>query len=192
MNNKENETSIRKAPGFAAWPFNDIMMETSKGEYRKQWRFIGLTYLIYVVCITILDRGINHFFEKSIASGSIIPVLAGYITAALVCVPFIVIIGKRTRKSLGIQNENIAGNEFSGWIAAGLVLLMVLGINLLLGGLEIKLNPNINILMLLFMFIGFLLQGFMEEFLLRSLIMTQFSLRLGVVIGILLNSFILR
>ena len=39
------------------------------------------------------------------------------------------------------------------------------------------------------MLVGFIFQGFMEEFLLRGLFMTQISIKFGVIVGILANSF---
>ena len=60
----------------------------------------------------------------------------------------------------------------------------------MLGGVSYQFNKDFNLTVFLLLLVGFIFQGFMEEFLLRSLLFTQIAVKWGVIAGIIINSVI--
>ena len=116
-------------------------------------------------------------------------ILLANIIGAFICVVYIVIVGKRTFVSLGMDINKI-GSYITGCIFSALALFIIWLFNILSGAVKTSFNSELNVYVLLFLMVGFIFQGFMEEFLLRGLLFVQLALKTGVVIGLILNSLI--
>lgn len=148
------------------------------------WGKLLICYGIYV--LLLLSSG---WLVRSIGIGAeITSLLISNAVATVGCVLFMLTIGKRTPESLGLALDGFFKRYALGWLFAAISLCAVWLVNYFFGAIETSLNPGFSGWLLALLFVGFVFQGFMEEFLLRSLIMTQLSLRLGALLGILLNS----
>lgn len=97
---------------------------------------------------------------------------------------------KRNLKSLGIRKERFFKDYLIGIIVGIGFLFLVLLICLIFKDVTIKTYPNISIKLLFFFTIGWMIQGFSEEFICRSILMNYFARRKSVIFGIILNSII--
>ena len=161
---------------------NSTMLELKKSE-GAGFKTFALCYLLYIavmVIFQIIFRG----------SQQIVGVLAGYFAAMPVCVGFMVKVGKRSFASLGMSKEKFLLRYCAGWLVSLVMLAIVWGINILLGGVSFQFNKNFNITVFLMLLAEFVVQGFMEEFLLRSLLFTQIAVKWGMAAGIISNSII--
>lgn len=126
--------------------------------------------------------------ESLIKAEPIVGVLLGYFLSAIACIYFILTGGKRTRKSLGMQTSNLSRDMLSGWIIAALCLSAVFLINIFSGGITSQVRSDFAVIPFLLLLIGFIFQGYMEEFLVRGLLMTQITLKTGPFWAIIINS----
>lgn len=161
---------------------NSTMLET-KDIKKSGWKMIGLCYLLYIVILVVC----NMIFKDK---PRIISILVGYTISVPICVGFMVKIGKRTLSSLGMNKGKTLLRYVIGWLIALAFLAVVQSINILSGGVNAQINKDFNLFVFLLLLIGFIFQGFMEEFLLRSLLCTQFAVKWSVAAGVILNSII--
>lgn len=161
---------------------NNTMLELKKikGSGFKAFALCYLLYIAVMVIFQIIFRG----------SQLIVGVLAGYFASMPVCVGFMVKIGKRSFASLGMSKDKFLLRYCAGWLISLAMLGIVWGINALFHGVNFQFNKNFNITVFLLLLVGFMVQGFMEEFLLRSLLFTQIAVKWGVAAGIISNSVI--
>ncbi len=159
---------------------NNTMIATIENK-ESGWKQIVICYFIYILIanITLLV----------LKSQTISTVLLAYTIAAIVCVFYMITFGKRTLPSLGMTN-NFSREYLLGWLMATVTLLILWAINIVAGAISFIINPNFDLMVFILLFVGFIFQGFMEEFLLRGLIFTQFSIRFGVLMGVIYNSLI--
>lgn len=160
-------------------------MKTARTE-RVSWKSVGLTYLFYLVLMLLMQWGLSPFVKK----GNLLVLLMVCAVVVILLLLFVFFYLKRSPASLGMTKKKLALRYGSGWLFSLGCLLLVLLVNLVAGGLAISINQDVNLLLLGLTLVGFIFQGFLEEFLLRSLLMTQFALKLGVVLAIILNSVI--
>lgn len=157
---------------------NDTMRATKEIK-NSGWKQIAICYGIYVL--------IAIAAQTLLQSRGISVVLLAYTVAAFACVGYIGTIGKRTWPSLGMRGDLPKEYAF-GWLLAAVLLLALWAINLIAGAITFTMNPNFSIAVFLLLLVGFIFQGFMEEFLFRALIFTQVALKRGVVAGVIINS----
>ncbi|MGT2712547.1 CPBP family intramembrane glutamic endopeptidase [Streptococcus oriscaviae] len=160
-------------------------MNTARTE-RVSWKSVGLTYLFYLVLMLLMQWGLSPFVKK----GNLLVLLMVCAVVVILLLLFVFFYLKRSPASLGMTKKKLALRYGSGWLFSLGCLLLVFLVNLVAGGLAISINQDVNLLLLGLTLVGFIFQGFLEEFLLRSLLMTQFALKLGVVLAIILNSVI--
>lgn len=98
---------------------------------------------------------------------------------------------KRNNESLGLTNKDKFKNYLKGAFV-GLIMILAVVLALKLSGVaEISTNiSNIKWPMFFAFVIGWLIQGFEEELITRSILMNFFSVTNGVIEGILINSLI--
>lgn len=159
-------------------------IDAARGIRNSGWRQVILCYGIYVVLMLVSGWVIRSMGVSS----EITSLLASNAVAAIGCVLFMLTIGKRTPASLGLALDGFFKRYALGWLFAAISLCAVWLVNYFFGAIETSLNPDFSGWLLALLFVGFVFQGFMEEFQMRSLIMTQLSLKLGALAGILLNS----
>lgn len=150
------------------------------------WRQVIICYLLYAAVMSAS----MILFDKMMRLDQMFGMLIAQSVAAIVSVSFMLTIGKRTPASLGMKPAGFFRQYGPGWIFAAISLLAVWLVNIQFRAVSSAFNPDVNVLFLGLMLIGFIFQGFMEEFLMRGLIMTQLSIRFGMIIGILGNSMI--
>lgn len=98
---------------------------------------------------------------------------------------------KRNNESLGLTNKNKIKNYLKGAIVGILMILVVVFALKISGIAEISLNISNVTWPVFFVFvIGWMIQGFEEELITRSILMNYFSVTNGVIEGILINSLI--
>lgn len=151
---------------------------------KMSWRLLFVYYGIYLISFVAAQIIMVRF----VTSDRILSLLGACVITTLILLLFVMGVGKRSLKSLGMQNQNVLKNLAIGWLIGAISLLLILGINWLFGGVRFDFNSNFNILLFLLLFVGFTVQGFMEEFLLRGLIFTQISVKWGVISAIVVNS----
>lgn len=182
MENKEKSMNEAKKI-FNILEHNSTINEMKQSP-KNGWRSIIFCYLIYVGVMSLTKGILTAFGIKDMLSLT----LTAYFISAFACVAFILFVEKRSFKSLGMGKESFKRNYLYGWGFAILCLLVVFGINIMFNGVETLLNSDFNIVIFLFLLIGFVFQGFLEEFLFRSLLMSKIASKQGVIFGIVINS----
>lgn len=161
---------------------NQIIREAKT--LKMPWGLLILYYVIYLLSFVAGQMIMMRF----VTTDRILSLLGACVITTSILLLFVMRVGKRSLKSLGMQNQNVLKNLFLGWLIGAISLLLIWGINWLFGGVRFDFNSNFNILLFLLLFVGFTVQGFMEEFLLRGLIFTQISVKWGVISAIIINS----
>lgn len=98
---------------------------------------------------------------------------------------------KRDKASLGLSNPNKGKNYIKGLVLGlGMICLVVLILKIM-GLIEINANiKNVSPIFFILIIIGWIFQGFEEEFVTRSILMNYFASKYNVLAGILINSLI--
>ncbi len=148
------------------------------------WRQIIICYVLYAAVMS----GSMILFDRIMRMDQIFAMLIAQSIAAVVSVSFMLTIGRRTSASLGMGLNGFFKQYGAGWLIAAVSLFAVWLVNVSFQAVSTAFNPDVNVLFLGLMLVGFIFQGFMEEFLLRGLIMTQVAVKFGVIAGILANS----
>ncbi|WP_373756404.1 CPBP family intramembrane glutamic endopeptidase [Streptococcus ferus] len=149
------------------------------------WKPVIFTYLAYALIMGLfMPVGI-----QVLKLGKLPTILLAYTISAIVCLSLILKFG-RTPASMGLHKEGILQKWLAGWGVAFLSLGLVFLINYLLNGLNTAYNNQFLPFIFLLLLLGFTVQSFMEEFLLRALIQEQITMKFGVLMGILGNSLI--
>mgnify|MGYP003087538806 CR=1 FL=1 len=149
------------------------------------WKPIIFVYLAYILIMSLVVPTTSKVFGW----GDLPSVLLAYSISAIVCLSLIFKLG-RTPVSLGLAQEGFLKKWLVGWTFAILSLGFVFLTNILFSGLSFVYNKQFAPLLFLLLLIGFAVQSFMEEFLLRALIQNQITMKFGVLIGILGNALI--
>lgn len=165
---------------------NKPMFETKENK-KYTVRHMAIFYIIYALVMSLTPLINNKLFN---ITNPISNVLISNTIAVILSLSYIVKIGKRSFSSLGMSKDKILGNYVIGCSIAVLLLLVMWLVNIIFNGVSTTINTNFNLLLFIFLLIGFMFQGFMEELMMRGVIFIQFSLRFGVIIAIIFNSMI--
>lgn len=165
---------------------NQTMTASQPYNNKAGWGQIGIAYLLYVVAMSLIQPLASHSFQFDELSG----LLLAYFVACLLSVGYLLTLGKRTRQSLGMETTGFLSQQMLGWGLAIVSILVVWGVNLGFTSIQVSFNQDFQPLIFSLLLVGFIFQGFMEEFLLRGLIQNQIAMAWGVPMGILLNSLI--
>lgn len=190
MNNSMPEEIQRKSRSGAIGPFALPLNRTLEAARQDRargfnWLKVILYWGIYVICMII-----TGIVGGGVLGNGLELTLFSYTITTIICVWLILTVGKRTPASLGMFKQR-AGIEYAtGSLYAVLCLLFVWGVNYAFKAIDSQFNKDFSPSVFLVIFMGFVFQGFMEEFLLRGLIFTQVSLKIGVFWGIMVNSLI--
>lgn len=164
------------------WKVNQTI-QAAKG---WTWKFILIAYLAYAVVFGLSNYILSQFRDWN----GLVRVLTAYFITTLVSVSFVLFVCKKSLQSLGMETRQIFPKILTGWAFAAISLITVWLFNLAFGGITVSLNPNISWLWFILLLIGFVFQGFMEEFLMRALIFTYIARKNRVILGLILNSVI--
>lgn len=164
-------------------PTNQIT-EAARRIENSGWRQVIICYVLYAAVMS----GFMILFDRITQTDQIFAMLIAQSIAAVVSVSFMLTVGRRTPASLGMGLNGFFKQYRAGWLIAAVSLFAVWLVNVLFKAVSTSFNPDVNVLFLALMLVGFVFQGFMEEFLLRGLIMTQVAVRFGVIVGVLANS----
>jgi hypothetical protein len=156
--------------------YNKTLSEAK--EIKKSGRMTALCYLLYAIVMSA--SGILLDFNN------VVNLLLANVLSAIACVAFMAAIARRSFASLGM-NSGILDYPL-GWMLSAVILFIIWLINIVFHAVNTSVNQKINLRIFLLLLIGFIFQGFMEEFIMRSLLFTQLALRFGVIAAILLNS----
>lgn len=96
----------------------------------------------------------------------------------------------RSKFSLGIRKENSLKDYFLGIILSLLQISAIVGLGVLFNSTKLSLNSDIKINYFILFTIGWMIQGFCEELLCRSLLMNGFAAFTSVKKGMILNALI--
>lgn len=149
------------------------------------WRPVVLVYLAYVLVMSL----VRPLGLQVLRLGELPSLLLAYAVSAVVCFFLILKLG-RTPASLGLNREGFLRKWLTGLSFAFLSLGFVFLTNVLLNGVSTAYNRQFSPLLFLLLLLGFSIQSFMEEFLMKGLIQVQLTMKLGVLAGILGNSLI--
>ena len=98
---------------------------------------------------------------------------------------------RRNNASLGLTHPQKFTNYMRGMVIGLLMMLVTFLILLISGQIEVVNNlSNVSPLIFIIFIIGWMVQGFEEELMCRSILMNYFAARRGVVAGIVINSLI--
>lgn len=98
---------------------------------------------------------------------------------------------KRNLNSLGFISSNKLKNYIIGALVGTIMLTAVVLINVLIGHISITNNiANISPIIFILFVIGWIFQGFSEEFMCRSVLMNWLAAEKSVIFGILINSLV--
>ena len=177
--------------------FKNLFLPSPSVEERKALKKTGLLQVIICYVLYILSMGAGfylfrvYFLREAPNSGPTVSgVLVSYTLAALLCLLYIFTAGRRTPKSLGMQKKGCGRGYVLGILLSTGCLALILVPNLLMRTVHLSPNPGLQPAALLLLLIGFIFQGFMEEFLLRGLIFIEIAKKYGVFWGIFGNSLI--
>lgn len=158
---------------------------------------ILLSIIVTIVgfMLTALINGIIYGFllESNIITNidflSVISSLLGTIGMILVVILYCTFIEKRSLKSMGFTKKRVLKNYGTGLLVGFILFSIAFFISVITGGTKIiGISENINIPILILMFIGFMIQGMSEEVLCRGYIMISIGRRYGLLVGSILNS----
>ncbi|MFV0557195.1 MAG: lysostaphin resistance A-like protein [Enterococcus sp.] len=123
-----------------------------------------------------------------------VSLLLTWITSLLVTIWAAKKFSKFTLKDLGFSKEKVAKRYLTGLLTGIALMVTVFLINVVFGFIEPALNPDVNWLMILAMFIFFLIQGLTEEVVVRgylfSSLQKKYSVPLSIVVSSLVFAFI--
>ncbi|MEX2785086.1 lysostaphin resistance A-like protein [Streptococcus sp. H49] len=148
------------------------------------WKPTVFVYLVYVLIMSLVRPIVSH---QVFGLSELFSLLCAYTVSAVVCLYLILKFG-RTPVSLGLAQEGFLRKWLAGWGYAFFSLGLVFLVNYSLNGLNFGYNSHFSLLIFLLLLIGFAIQSFMEEFLLRSLIQVLITMKFGVLAGVLGSS----
>lgn len=149
--------------------------------------FIGFTSYF------LKDPSSGQSLESYIMTSDYFPILSLLSTlfVSVLVYLFVKFFQKRTNRSLGFGSPQGFRDYFRGLVFGLLILSLSFILAYIFGGYKVSLNiDNINIKMFLLFIIGWIFQGFEEEFITRAILMNYFAARSGIGAGIVINSLV--
>ena len=96
---------------------------------------------------------------------------------------------RRPLRSIGFTKKNVVKSYVLGLLVGFIMFSAIMGIGLLTGAFKfIGIESNIQYIVIILAFIGFVLQGMEEEILCRGWLMTTISRKTAVIAGVIANS----
>ncbi|MFC3932072.1 CPBP family intramembrane glutamic endopeptidase [Streptococcus dentapri] len=163
-------------------PLNNTL--TAAKTFSSGWKWLVLSYLLYGVIMDLSMTILPIFLPLDYISGS----LLSYVFTAIAGVLFMLKIAKRSPQSLGLGKEKAALDYSWGWLLALVSLVIIWILTKAIGGLDFELSSSFSPLFFLMLLVGFIFQGFMEEFLFRGLLMPQLAFKWGVSAAAVINA----
>lgn len=166
-------------------PFNQTTLaaQRSPGKDRRSLAFIAL---VYAFSDMILSWILNSVFKLDFISAHLI----AYIPVSFLTVWFALKKIRMTPSALGMNPRTSLKPYLPGVLLAVLSLVLIWCLLWISGGLSFSWSKDLNRTLLFILLLGFLCQGFMEEFLCRGLLQTQLAIRFGMPFAILVNSLV--
>ncbi|MDY6065460.1 MAG: CPBP family intramembrane glutamic endopeptidase [Finegoldia sp.] len=153
--------------------------------------FIGLVFADMVSFsgnLTEVNLTVGNLMEKY-SDKFMVFSLFGTTIATLVMYMFARIYQKRNKASLGLTGENRVRNYLIGALVGSAMLALVVIINVLIGHMSLSNNiGNVSFGVFALFIIGWVLQGFSEEFMCRAVLMNWLAAEKGVIFGIVVNA----
>ena len=169
-------------------PANELIILTR--EQRKGNAIVtAITGLVVAIIIQFLasipGQGISNIGWREIYDN------ASTIAMILFVILFCFFIEKRKPKTLGFFTKNVRQNYILGLLAGFIFITIVFLLNTVTGAVSINMDFSaIKWWFIIFSFVGFFIQGLMEEVICRGFIMNTLASRYGVIAGIISNSII--
>lgn len=187
---------------------DNYTIEETKRTMKPRNPFISLVILIITALIPSMIFGIGFMIiylknadPTNLSKESIMAAMTGdKFTLGNLALTFFVAIAlfyyarkfqRRNNASLGLTHPQKFTNYMRGMVI-GLLMMLVSFLTLLVSGqIEVVNNlSNVSPLIFIVFIIGWMVQGFEEELMCRSILMNYFAARRGVVAGIVINSLI--
>lgn len=151
-------------------------------------RFIILTIVLLLVQFIITDPFIGN--NQNLNTFQILITLYAFITIFPLIYLYITKIEHRNLRSIGIVKENMFQFVLKGAAIGFILFLAVVIIGVVLGQYRFKGLGSSSIFLAIIFLIGFTIQSFGEELVCRGWIMTYFSRKHSVLLGILISNII--
>ena len=166
--------------------------EIIKNEHAGYYSFILGVVIIIGILLSALPMSIyyivNNIDITTMTTMDMLISLYGTIFTSLLMILFALKIDKRTLFSLGLTKKNRFKRYVLGLLIGFITLTGSLLITFILGGAKFNGFADVNILMLILFFIGFMFQGFEEELLCRGFMMYGLSKKQSLFFAMMYNS----
>ena len=166
--------------------------EIIKNEHAGYYSFILGVVIIIGILLSALPMSIyyivNNIDITTMTTMDMLISLYGTIFTSLLMILFALKIDKRTFFSLGLTKKNVFKRYVLGLLIGFITLTGSLLITFILGGAKFNGFADVNILMLILFFIGFMFQGFEEELLCRGFMMYGLSKKQSLFFAMMYNS----
>lgn len=150
-------------------------------------------YYYYLLFVKNLEAGEAKRLGLELVSSKSYIFLLLYLTTISLLLAYVFSrkILKRSKESLGLVDKSKFKKYGLGILIGIISVAIIIGILYILGHARLSLNiSNISPLPLIIIIIGWIIQGFEEEFILRSILMNQFAQRGRIEMAIFANSLI--
>lgn len=164
-------------------PFNQTLL-AAQASPAKTRQSIGYIFLVY----GLLSIGLSTFLINGLGMEETFGSLIANIPLAILLVWFVLSNLKYSPSSLGMNPQGFTPLYVAGSFLASFSLSLIWWISLASQGLSFSFNSERQLGLILLMLLGFICQGFLEEFLFRAVFQTFLAIRWGLPFAMLVNA----
>ncbi len=166
--------------------------EIIKSEHAGYYSFILGAVIVIGSLLSALPIAIYYILNNiditNMTTMDMLISLYGTIFTSVLMIAFALKIDKRTLFSLGLTKKNVFKRYVLGLLIGFITLTGSLLITFILGGAKFNGFADINVLMLILFFVGFMFQGFEEELICRGFMMYGLSKKQSLFFAMMYNS----
>lgn len=194
---------------------NNSISETKKSMKKTKWWTFLLSNIVVFLILGFLDNYVVYTFVKNVIaanyeggaelfkqqlSDGTLP--GNYEASIMIVMMFaylIIILGlylfnrfyyKRNNASFGLMNKGNLKAYIKGVLLGGISFTFIVFIVMLIGNLKLSGPNNIDILIFVGLLIGWIIQGFFEEWVFRAIFMNGLAVKGNIILIIILNSLV--
>lgn len=123
-------------------------------------------------------------------STSMFQLIGGFGAATLLCITYVRKVEKRRAEGIGFYKDGALNKYLRGFLIGAGLMAVVVVMGIVTGGMKIKFNPTMggNIIPIMFMLLGFIVQGGTEEVLTRGWVLPVVGKKHGIKVGIIVST----
>lgn len=188
------------------WPLTQSMQRTQEQAGDHPIQTIVFSFLMYFMnmIIAAIIGGVfalvafgdklstidPETIEAQLSASPLIVYIGLYFTIIMILIVFLFArwFQKRKLDTFGFHKEGILKQYGKGTLYAIIIMVVIYVINYMMGTIESQINPKWDIVSIILLLVGFMIQGMSEEVFLRGYLMNGLASKWGVPIAIIGNS----